>query len=344
MSFKRPIIGISMGDPAGIGPEILVKTLARKEIYEICNPVIVGDAKVISKAVENLDWDLKVRSIREVQQAEYEYGVTDVIDLQMEGLEKIEYGKVSKPAGQAAFQSIKKVIEMALDKTIDATVTGPINKEALNLAGHRFSGHTEIFSEFTKTKNYAMMLVKDNFRIVHVTTHLPLVEACKLIKKERIFRIIQLSCDACRTFGIKSPKIGVAGLNPHAGDGGLFGSEEKEEILPAVELAQAEGIDAKGPIPGDTLFSKTLGGGYDVAIAMYHDQGHIPFKLVGFTWDQQEKKWESVKGVNITLGLPIVRTSVDHGTAFDIAGKGIANEDSLVSAIEYAALLGKVKK
>jgi 4-hydroxythreonine-4-phosphate dehydrogenase len=223
-------------------------------------------------------------------------------------------------------------------------VTAPIHKESLNDAGHNYSGHTEIFANFTKSKKYAMLLVHENLRVIHVSTHVSLRQACDHVKKERIFDVITLLHKACVQLGIKKPVIGVAGLNPHAGDGGLFGDEEKREIIPAINQATKDGYHVEGPIPADTLFSKAKGGKYDGCVAMYHDQGHIPFKYEGFKWDQRSKKMESVSGVNITLGLPIIRTSVDHGTAFDIAGKGIASPDALNMALVYAVQMANNRK
>jgi 4-hydroxythreonine-4-phosphate dehydrogenase len=226
-----------------------------------------------------------------------------------------------------------------LEGQIDGTVTAPIHKEALNAAGHDFPGHTEIYAHLTKTREYAMLLANENLRVIHVSTHVSLREACDMVKKDRILAVIRLAHDACRQLGIESPRIGVAGLNPHSSDGGLFGREEEEEISPAVEEARALGMSVEGPIPPDTLFPKAKGGLYDVSVAMYHDQGHIPLKLLGFVWDRTTSSWQSVSGVNVTLGLPIIRASVDHGTAFGKAGKGTASPDSLVQAIMYAARL-----
>ena len=258
-------------------------------------------------------------------------------------MDKLELGKVSKIAGNAAFEYVKKVIELALEGKIDATVTNALNKEAINLAGHHYSGHTEIYADFTKTKKYTMMLAHENLRVVHVSTHVSLREACERCKKERIYDVIKIAEDACKKLGIKEPKIGVAGLNPHCGENGLFGTEEIEEIIPAIEKAQKEGINVFGPIPPDTIFSKARGGWYDIVVAMYHDQGHIPLKVIGFVYNQEKNKWEAVAGVNITLGLPIIRSSVDHGTAFDQAGTGMANELSLINAIDYAIKLANNK-
>jgi 4-hydroxythreonine-4-phosphate dehydrogenase len=334
---KKPILGITVGDPAGIGPEIVAKALAQKHVYDICRPLVIGDAKVMKQAVDIVDATLDVRSVGDVREALLRYGTMDVLDLANVDIVQLERGKVSAMAGKAAFEAVRKAIELALSGQIDATVTGPIHKEAINLAGHHFSGHTEIYAHYTGAEDSAMMLVAEELRVVHVSTHVSLRQACDLVKKDRILKVIRIAHDACRRIGIDSPKVGVAGLNPHCGEAGLFGAEEEKEIVPAIEAAKAEGINAEGPVPADTLFSKARGGWYDVVVAMYHDQGHIPLKLLGFNWNQKQKKWDSVAGVNISLGVPIIRVSVDHGTAFDQAGKGTAIADSLICAIEYAA-------
>jgi len=238
---------------------------------------------------------------------------------------------------------VKKVIELAMNYEVDATVTNALNKEAMNLAGHHYSGHTEIYAEFTGTEKYTMMLAHENLRVVHVSTHVSLREACDRVKKERVLEVIRIAYQACKELGIENPKVGVAGLNPHSGENGMFGREEIEEITPAIEAAKTEGILADGPVPPDTIFSKARGGWYDIVVAMYHDQGHIPLKVVGFVYNQEEKKWDAVAGVNITLGLPIIRASVDHGTAFDQAGSGEASELSLVNAIDYAIRMAESK-
>ena len=333
---KKPIVGISMGDPSGIGPEIAVKALARRETYEICRPLIVGDANAIKDALRITGLDLKINAIAAVKDARFEFGTLDVYDLNNVDMAKLQYGKVSAMSGHAAFEAVRQVIELALAKQIDATVTGPINKESINLAGHHYSGHTEIYADFTRTQDYTMMLAHESLRVVHVSTHVSLREACERVKKDRVLQVIKLAREACRKIGIAEPRIGVAGLNPHAGESGMFGREEIEEIIPAIEEARALGIDADGPVPPDSLFSKARGGLYDIVVAMYHDQGHIPLKVIGFNWNPAEQKWDSISGVNITLGLPFIRTSVDHGTAFGKAGKGTASELSLIHAIEYA--------
>jgi 4-hydroxythreonine-4-phosphate dehydrogenase len=331
-----PVIAISMGDPAGIGPEIAAKALADSKLYERCRPLVVGDASTMELAAAIAKVGAKINAIQNISEARFQPGLIDVIDLEDVDLKALVRGKVSAMAGKAAYDAVRKVIELAMAGDVDATVTGPINKEALNLAGYHYSGHTEIYADLTGTKDYTMMLAEGKLRVVHVSTHVSLREACDLVKSERVYSVIALAHEAMRAFGIEHSRIGVAGLNPHASDGGLFGWEEKNEISPAIDRARSEGMKVDGPESPDTLFSKALGGHYDIVVAMYHDQGHIPLKVVGFVWDEVGGSWKSVSGVNITLGLPIIRTSVDHGTAFEIAGKGAASEESLVSAIDYA--------
>lgn len=331
-----PIVSISMGDPAGIGPEITVMALSEPSVYQRCRPMVVGDAGVMAKAVELLHAGLKINAIHEVKAARFEYGTIDVYDLANVDVDKLEYGVVSAMCGHAAFEAVRTNIELALRHEVDATVTAPINKEAIHVAGHNFSGHTEIYAHFTNTKNYAMLLADESLRVIHVSTHVSLREACDRAKKERVLNVIGLLHDACRQFGIEHPRLAVAGLNPHSGENGLFGREEIDEIIPAIEAARAKGYEVEGPVPPDTIFAKAVQGKFDGCVAMYHDQGHIPFKLVGFKWNNEKQKMDSVKGVNITLGLPIIRTSVDHGTAFEIAGRGIASPDAMLISIDYA--------
>ena len=333
---KKPILGITMGDPASIGPEITVKALSDPAIYEKCSPIIIGDAAVMEAAVGIVGKNVKINAVSDVKEAKFEFGTIDVYDMKLVDMDKLERGVVSAMAGNAAFQYVKKVIELAMNHEVDATVTNALNKEAMNLAGHHYSGHTEIYAEYTGTKKYTMMLAHENLRVVHVSTPVSLREACDRVKKDRVLEVIRIADQACKELGIKEPKIGVAGLNPHSGENGMFGREEIEEITPAIEAAKGEGIIVDGPVPPDTVFSKARGGWYDIVVAMYHDQGHIPLKVVGFVYNQAEQKWDAVAGVNITLGLPIIRASVDHGTAFDQAGKGVANELSLINAMDYA--------
>ena len=325
------IIGITMGDPASIGPEITAKALSDPAVYKRCKPLVVGDAAVMEEALKitGLSGKLKIHKIGDVSEALYEYGSIDVYDMGMVDMKELKRGEVSAMAGNAAFQYVKKVIELAMDKQVDATVTNALNKEAMNLAGHHYSGHTEIYADYTGTKKYTMMLAHENLRVVHVSTHVSLREACDRVKKDRVLEVIRIAHQACRKLGIPEPKIGVAGLNPHSGENGMFGREEIEEITPAIQAA---------------IFSKARGGWYDIVVAMYHDQGHIPLKVVGFVYNHEAQKWDAVAGVNITLGLPIIRASVDHGTAFDQAGTGLASELSLINAMDYAIRMAETKE
>jgi 4-phospho-D-threonate 3-dehydrogenase / 4-phospho-D-erythronate 3-dehydrogenase len=337
--MKRPLIGISVGDPAGIGPEITAKTLNLEHMYETCRPLVVSDLKVMNEAIRFCGLDLKTRAVASPAEGEYKFGTLDVLDMKNVDMEKLEYKTVAKMTGQACYDYIEKVIQLALAGEIDATVTGPIHKEAIKAAGIEHAGHTEIYGELTGTRDYAMMLAEGDFRVVHVSTHVSLKEAIERVKKPRILTVIGLAHDVLKKLGIEDPKIAVAGLNPHAGENGLFGTEEMDEIIPAVEEAKKAGKNVDGPIPPDTVFSKMKGGQYDIVVVMYHDQGHIPTKLAGFSYDQKTNTWLSMSGVNVTLGLPIVRASVDHGVAFGKAGEGRANPESMVQAIEMAMKL-----
>lgn len=339
----KPILAITMGDPAGIGPEIVVRSLSRKETYEKCRPIVTGDAGVMKEAVRLLGLDLEVNAVDKVEDAKFQYGVIDVLDLKCVDLSSFRFGEVQSQCGNAAFLSIRKAIDLALANEVDATVTAPLNKEALNLAGHHYDGHTEIYATFTGTKKYAMMLADENIRVIHVSTHVPLRKACDLVKKERVIEVAELIYDACRQLGIENPLIGIAGLNPHSSENGMFGFEEKEEIIPAIEQLRARGFNVDGPVPPDSIFAKAKCGKYDACVAMYHDQGHIPLKMCAFNWNKETGKMEAASGVNITLGLPIIRVSVDHGTAFDVAGKGIASDDAMVMSIDYATRMAKTR-
>ncbi|WP_413669055.1 4-hydroxythreonine-4-phosphate dehydrogenase PdxA [Mucilaginibacter sp. Mucisp86] len=341
MTAEKPIIAITMGDPASIGPEIAVKALLTERLYDICRPVIIGDTGVFFDIVKRLGLDARINSIKDIRKANFEFSKPDVYDLQNVDMEQLRFGEISAMAGNASFEAVKKAIELAIDGEVDATVTGPINKKSINEAGHHFAGHTEIYAHYTGTKKYAMLLVEHNMKVIHVSTHVSLRRACDLVKKDRIIEVIELLQDGLISLGEKNLKIGVAGLNPHAGDSGLFGTEDDLEILPAVQEALKLGYDVEGPVPADTLFSKASTGYYGGVVAMYHDQGHIPFKLSGFKWNAEKQQMDSVKGVNITMGLPIIRTSVDHGTAFEIAGKGVASSDAMILAIESAVQLSK---
>ena len=341
---KLPILAITMGDPAGIGPEIVAKSFMEDRVYEQCRPIVTGDASIMERAVKLLNLPLKVNAVSSVSDAKFERDTMDVYDLKCCNSDTLKFGEVQAEAGNAAFLAITTAIDLAMKNEVDGTVTAPLNKAALNLAGHHFDGHTEIYAHFTGTKKYAMLLADANMRVIHVSTHVSLREACDRCKKERIIEVTELINDACKMFGIENPRIGIAGLNPHSSDNGLFGWEEEKEIIPAVEELKKRGFNVDGPVPPDTLFAKAKCGQYDGCVAMYHDQGHIPFKVVGFNWNKETGKMETVEGVNITLGLPIIRVSVDHGTAFDVAGKGIASPDALLLSIDYASKMAKNRK
>lgn len=336
MKDKKPILGITMGDPAGVGPEIVVKSLQNATVYDQCRPLVIGDARVIQSCIASLNMDVRVQAVHDIPSAGFRLGVIDVFDLDNVDISTLKQGEISAMAGNAAFEAVTTAIQLALEKKIDATVTGPIHKKSIHDAGHHFSGHTEIYAHYTGTDRYAMLLVDGNFRVTHISTHVSLRKACDLVKKQRILEVIKLLDEGLRQMGIPHGKIGVAGLNPHASDSGLFGDEEENEIIPAIQQAVQMGFQVEGPVAPDTMFTKAVTGYYDGCIAMYHDQGHIPFKLAGFKWNNEAKRMESVKGINITLGLPIIRTSVDHGTAFDIVGKDLASPDAMLLAIDYA--------
>ena len=351
--MNKPIVGITMGDPAGSGPEITIKALADPEQYTYCRPIVVGDVKVFERARKFVGReDIVIHRCDKVSDALFTPGTIDVLHLDLiEDINKFEMAKVSVEGGNAAFQCVKKVIELAMAGEVDATCTNALNKEAMNKAleyyhGEKsdgythFDGHTEIYATYTHTKKYTMMLAHHDLRVVHVSTHVSLREACDRVKKERVLEVIEIANKACKDMGIETPRIAVAGLNPHCGENGLFGREEIEEITPAIEAAKAEGITGVvGPCPPDSVFSQAIGGWYDIVVCMYHDQGHIPLKTVGFVYDREKQEWKAVEGVNVTLGLPIIRASVDHGTDFYHAGKGNGNELSLVYAIKFAVTM-----
>ena len=357
--MEKPILGISMGDPFGNGPEITVKALADKRIYDRCRPLVVGDAasmEYAAKVAEKLSGvHLTIRPVSSVAEAQFRYGTIDVYDMGI-----VKAGDIPcDPAdprpfglgatalgGEAAFSYVVKVIELAMAGEGDATITNAISKEAINMAGHHYSGHTEIYADYTHTSKYTMMLAHNDLRVVHVSTHVSLREACERVKKDRVLDVIRIANDGCKAIGIREPKIAVAGLNPHCGENGMFGTEEIEEIQPAIDAAMAEGIiiPEKKPTPPDTVFSKALGGWYDIVVAMYHDQGHIPLKVKGFVYNRALGHWDAVAGVNVTLGLPIIRASVDHGTGFGHAGDGHANELSLINAMDYGIRMANAKK
>lgn len=314
-----------MGDAAGIGPEIIVKSLQSTEVYERATPIVIGDAKMLERAADALKLDIHIKSVDEKGEFETQHGEIACIDLNILTPD-LFYGQVSAEAGNAAFEYLRVAIELAKEGRIDAICTAPLNKEALHKGGHIYPGHTEILAELTDTKDFSMMLSSPKLKVIHVTTHVGLIDAINMIKPDRVYKVIRLAHDTLLKSGVENPKIGVCGINPHAGENGLFGyGEEEEKIHPAIERAVSEGVDVEGTLPADTLFFRAQRGDFDIVVAMYHDQGHGPIKVLGLE-----------AGVNITVGLPIIRTSVDHGTAFDIAGKGIVDEGSMLEAINQA--------
>ncbi|WP_410512253.1 4-hydroxythreonine-4-phosphate dehydrogenase PdxA [Paenibacillus sp. BR2-3] len=323
--MHKPIIAITMGDGAGVGPEIIMKALQDGSFYENCRPFIIGDSKILERAGQIVKSSLQVRTITSLEEAAFQHGIADCLDLNLLPA-NLPFGQISAEAGHAAFMYLKKAIELANEGRIDAICTAPLNKEALQKGGHIYPGHTEILAELTHTSDYSMMLSSPKLKVIHVTTHLGIIDAVHRIDVARVYKVISLAHETLRKAGYDKPRIAVCGINPHAGENGLFGyGEEEEKVIPAVERAQKEGIHAVGPLPADTLFYRAVRGDFDIVVAMYHDQGHGPIKVLGLE-----------SGVNITVGLPIIRTSVDHGTAFDIAGKGIADELSIKEALRQA--------
>lgn len=332
MQTYRPIIGITMGDAAGVGPEIILKSFEHELVHETSRSFVIGDASILERAKKFTGSTKEIHRIHHPREAQFDPAKIDCLDLALLP-DTLPIGEVSAEAGNAAFQYLAKAISLANDKEIDAICTAPLNKEALQKGGHLYPGHTEILAELTGTKDYSMMLSAPNLKVIHVTTHVGIIDAINMITPERVLHVIHLAHETLTKAGIASPKIAVCGINPHAGENGLFGyGEEAEKIVPAVEKAQAEGIDVQGPLPADTLFFRAVRGDFDIVVAMYHDQGHGPVKVLGLE-----------SGVNITVGLPIIRTSVDHGTAFDIAGTGKADEKSLVEALRQAVELAPKK-
>ena len=332
MNNTLPVIGITMGDASGVGPEVVVKSLAHDAVYQQCRPLVIGDARRLERANALVGGKAKVRRIADATEARYEPGVIDCIDL---GLipDDLPFGELSAVAGDAAYQYIARAVELAQAHQIDAICTAPLNKEALHAGGHKFPGHTEMLAHLTGTPEVSMMLVAPQLRVIHVTTHIGLLDAIRKIEPALVQRVIERGYETLRRAGIADPRIGVCGINPHAGENGLFGhGEEEEKIIPAVNVLRERGWNVEGPLPADTLFYRAGRGDFDLVVAMYHDQGHGPVKVLGLE-----------AGVNITVGLPVIRTSVDHGTAFDIAGKGIADVGASREAILLAVRMAKKK-
>jgi 4-hydroxythreonine-4-phosphate dehydrogenase len=328
MTMERyvPLLAITMGDPAGAGPEIVVKALADPQVRPICRGLVIGDAGVMRAAADIVGIPVHVHAVSAPAEMSSDPDTLNVLDLKDVDLSTLVRGRVDARAGKAAYEAIEKGTILTIQGAADAIVTAPLNKDALNQAGYHFPGHTQILAHLCGATDAVMMLTADTLRIVHVSTHVSLRDACNLVTRERILRVMKLGDEATRAMGVEKPRIVVPGLNPHSGEGGLFGHEEEEHIIPAIEEARKLGMDARGPLPPDTAFLRAFRGEFDLVVAMYHDQGHIPIKMVGFD-----------KGVNVTLGLPIIRTSVDHGTVFGKAGKGTANPASMIEAIKLAA-------
>jgi 4-hydroxythreonine-4-phosphate dehydrogenase len=342
----KPIIAMTLGDPAGIGPEIIAKTLADQETYRICRPLVIGEGHAMRMGVEVARLSLIINPIDEPAEAWFSHGAIDLIDLRNLDPSRIEMGKPAAMTGAASVDYVVYAADLALAGKVDAIVTAPLNKEAMHMAGYSYPGHTELLAEKSGTGRYAMMLATGNLRVVHATTHIPLREVADHLTEERVLDTIHIARDACLSLGIDEPRIAVAGLNPHAGDGGIFGDEEERIIRPAIMEAVEEGLDVDGPVPADTVFAKAAGGQYDIVVALYHDQGHIPVKLLGMRYDESKGEWLSVSGVNVTLGLSFIRTSVDHGTAYGKAGRreGTAKPDSLKDAIRVAVQMAMARK
>jgi 4-hydroxythreonine-4-phosphate dehydrogenase len=323
-----PIIGITMGDGAGIGPEVVVKALAEPEVQQMCRVVVLGDASRLEQAARICGVEVKVRPIQTIDEARFDAGVGDVLQPYLLPPE-LAFGELAVEAGEGSFRYLKAAAELAMDGRIDAICTAPLNKQALHLAGHIYPGHTELLALFCGVPEVSMMLTAGALRVIHVTTHIGLLDAVDLINPDLVLRTVRRGHRTLVDAGIAAPRIAVCGINPHAGENGLFGrGEEDEKLVPALTAAVAEGIDAEGPLPADTVFFRAGRGDFDLVVAMYHDQGHGPVKVLGLEL-----------GVNITIGLPVIRTSVDHGTAFDIAGTGKADGRSMVEALRQAAQL-----
>ncbi|AJD26086.1 4-hydroxythreonine-4-phosphate dehydrogenase PdxA [Clostridium botulinum] len=326
MINNKPIIGIPIGDPAGVGPEIVVKSLTEAEIYEKCNPILIGDAKVIKQAMGFCNVNLNINSIKKVDEGKFTLGTIDLIDLNNIDIDELKIGKVQGIAGKAAFEYIKKSVEMAKEGELDAIATTPINKESLREGNVNYIGHTEILADLTDTEDPLTMFEVRGMRVFFLTRHVSLRKACDLVTKERVLDYIIRCSEALEKLGVKDGKMAVAGLNPHSGEHGLFGDEEMKAVVPAIEEAQKMGYKVEGPIGADSVFHLALKGRYNSVLSLYHDQGHIATKTLDFE-----------RTIAVTNGMPILRTSVDHGTAFDIAGTGQASSVSMVEAIILAA-------
>jgi len=336
MTTQTPVLGITMGDPAGVGPEVTAKALARADVAGSCRAVVIGDGSIMAATLDLLHSPLRLHTVERVADCAFAPGTIECLDLGNVDAHALPRGAVSPEAGRAAYAYIETGVRLAQAGEIEAIVTAPVNKEALAAGGLQHSGHTEILARLSGTTDFAMLLMGDELRVIHVTTHVALRRVPELCTTDRVLRVIRLAQRAMEGLGVARPRISVCGLNPHAGEEGLFGDEEQTQIIPAIEAARREGLEVHGPLPADTLFSRARGGEFDIVVAMYHDQGHVPVKTLGFVFDRAAGAWTGLSGVNVTIGLPFLRVSVDHGTAFDRAWKGIANPESMVEAIEVA--------
>ena len=336
MTTHAPVLGITMGDPAGVGPEVTAKALARPDVAGSCRAVVIGDGAIMAATLDLLHSPLRLHTVGRVADCAFASGTIECLDLQNVDARALPRGVVSPEAGRAAYAYIETGVRLAQAGEIGAIVTAPVNKEALAAAGFQHSGHTEILARLSGTTDFAMLLMGDELRVIHVTTHVALRRVPDLCTTDRVLRVIRLAQRAMEGLGVARPRIAVCGLNPHAGEEGLFGDEEQTQIIPAIEAARRQGLTVFGPLPADTLFSRARGGEFDIVVAMYHDQGHVPVKTLGFVFDQAAGSWTGLSGVNVTIGLPFLRVSVDHGTAFDRAWKGVANPESMVEAIDVA--------
>ena len=329
----RPILAITLGDPAGIGPEIIIKAIQHREVYQQARPLVIGDARILQRAAGWLGIPLaSIELVTNPADGRYSFGELTLLDLANISPDDCPPGKISPAAGRAAVEYVFKACDLAMAQQVDAVVTAPLNKAAMNLAGFHYAGHTELLTERTHAGKVSMLLVGPALRVVHVSTHVALEEAIRRVTPERVGEVIDLAQRSCQALGIAQPRIAVAGLNPHASEGGIFGNQEETGIMPAVRAARARGLNVSDPQPPDTVFLRAVKGEFDIVVAMYHDQGHIPMKLLAFD-----------NGVNVSMGLPIIRTSVDHGTAFDITGTGKAREDSLLAAIDVALQMAQAR-
>lgn len=330
----RPLLALTLGDPAGIGPEVILKTLQQPAIYDLCRPLVIGDGRILTRAAPWIGGaELSVETVETPAAGRYRPGTLTLLDLHNADPAEILPGQVTGAAGRAAVEYVFTACDLATAGEVDGIVTAPLNKEAMNLGGYAFPGHTELLAERTQAKRVSMLLVGPKLRVVHVSTHVALHEAIRRVTTARVREVIDLAQQSCIALGIARPRIAVAGLNPHASEGGLFGNEEATQVVPAIEAARRDGLDVTDPMPPDTVFLRAVQGEFDIVVAMYHDQGHIPMKLLAFD-----------SGVNVSIGLPIIRTSVDHGTAFDIAGTGKARPDSMIAAIDVAVQMARARR